>query len=131
MFQEIERALGRDLDHRKGPRTLDLDILFDDDRVSSRNQTFSFLIPGSTSDVSSLHPWSKSPRTRLHPVLHRTVTELLRVLTDQSVVRRLELPPAAATVPGRPVMLPGTTSLPREDDSVDCRDVGLEQAAPS
>ena len=33
VFQEIERALGRDLDHRKGPRTLDLDILFYDERV--------------------------------------------------------------------------------------------------
>ena len=31
--QEIERALGRDLDHRGGPRTLDLDILFYDDRI--------------------------------------------------------------------------------------------------
>ena len=31
--REIERALGRDEEHRNGPRTLDLDLLFYDNRI--------------------------------------------------------------------------------------------------
>ena len=33
MLREIERSLGRDEDHRSGPRTIDLDILFYGERV--------------------------------------------------------------------------------------------------
>src|ERR1043165_2617706 len=33
MLQEIERSLGRDDEHRSGPRTIDLDILFYGDRA--------------------------------------------------------------------------------------------------
>ena len=64
--QEIERALGRDLDHREGHghstwTSCSMTI------ASSRNQAFSFLTPGSTSAVSSLCPWSKSLRTGCTP----------------------------------------------------------------
>ena len=33
LLREIERSLGRDEDHRSGPRTIDLDILFYGERV--------------------------------------------------------------------------------------------------
>ncbi len=110
VFQEIERALGRDLDHRKGPRTLDLDILFYDDRVIKE--------PGLLIPHPRLHqrrfvlaPLVEVAPDWLHPVLHRTVTELLRVLTDQSIVRRLELP-SGSRYGSRP-----SCHAPRHDES--------------
>jgi 2-amino-4-hydroxy-6-hydroxymethyldihydropteridine diphosphokinase len=91
--REIERSLGRDEDHRHGPRTLDLDILFYGRRVINEpdmvvphprlHQRRFVLVPLADLDSS----WQ-------HPSLHRTVGELLAEATDRSAVRRLDPQPS-------------------------------------
>lgn len=92
--REIEQALGRDLDDRKGPRTLDLDILFYGNRVINEP------------DLDVPHPRLHQRRFVLvpmvdlapdwtHPQLHRTMQALLDELHDCSLVRRLNPQPSS------------------------------------
>ena len=93
VLREIERSLGRDQENRSGPRTIDLDILFYGDRVISEpdlvvphprlHQRRFVLVP-----MADLDPGF------VHPVLHRTVAELLKDCTDRAVVRRLAPQPS-------------------------------------
>ncbi len=106
--REIERSLGRDEDDRKGPRTLDLDILFYGQRVihdpdlvipHPRLQHRRFVL----APMADLDPsWE-------HPVLHQTVGELLSRLTDTAVVRRLDPQPSTRYGP-RPSCSPPSAS---------------------
>ena len=90
--REIERALGRDLENRKGPRTLDLDLLLYDDCI--RNA------PALTIPHPRLHqrrfvlaPLVELDPDRRHPVLGQSLRDLLAQLEDASVVRRLNPQP--------------------------------------
>jgi len=87
--REVERALGRDPDHREGPRTLDLDLLFYGARVITE--------PGLVVPHPRLHlrrfvlaPMVELDPGWMHPVLHRPVGDLLDRLSDPAAVRRIE-----------------------------------------
>ncbi len=86
--REIERALGRDPDHRTGPRTLDLDLLLYDDLVLTE-PTLTIPHPRLHLRRFVLAPFVEVDPERRHPLLGQSVRELLAHLTDPSVVRRL------------------------------------------
>ena len=97
VFREIERALGRDEEDRHGPRTMDLDLLFYGDQLSTD--------PGMLLPHPRLHrrrfvltPLAEIAPTWTHPVLKQTVEELLATLDDPATVRRFL--PFAGTAPG-------------------------------
>lgn len=93
VLREIERSLGRDDDHRSGPRTMDLDILFYGGRVIDE--------PGLRIPHPRLHhrrfvlaPLCELDPLLVHPVLQRTAKQLLADLTDRSEVRLLSPQPS-------------------------------------
>lgn len=88
MLQEIERALGRDEDHRSGPRTIDLDILFYGARRIDE--------PGLTIPHPRLHqrrfvlmPLNELDPLWVHPKFNQSVDQLLADTKDQSQVNLL------------------------------------------
>ncbi len=92
--REIERALGRDDDHRNGPRTLDLDLLFYDDRIINE--------PGLSVPHPRLHrrrfvlaPLAELAPDWRHPRLNTTIEELLHELDDRAAVQRLDPQPGS------------------------------------
>ena len=88
VLREIERSLDRDEDNRSGPRTIDLDILFYGQRVIQE--------PGVVIPHPRLHqrrfvlmPLSELDPLWVHPVLQKTITQLLADVKDRSEVRVL------------------------------------------
>lgn len=90
--REIERALGRDQANRKGPRTLDLDVLLYDDCVLSERD---LIVPHPRLHQRRfvLAPLVELDPDRRHPVTGQSLRELLATLADPSVVRRLDPQP--------------------------------------
>lgn len=86
--REIERSLGRDTEHRAGPRTLDLDILLYGDRTF-QEQDLTVPHPRLHLRRFVLEPLVELAPTLAHPLLKRTVSQLLTELTDAHQVRRL------------------------------------------
>ena len=86
----IERALGRDRDHAqpKGPRTIDIDILLYGDQIIDE--------PGLKIPHPAMHrrrfvlaPLAEIDAEVIHPILERSVGELLDELPADGVVRRV------------------------------------------
>ncbi len=90
--REIERALGRDSEHRGGPRTLDLDILLYGTRII-RDSSLAIPHPRFHLRRFVLTPLVELDPAWEHPGLHRTFKELLEDLADPSEVRRMAPPP--------------------------------------
>jgi 2-amino-4-hydroxy-6-hydroxymethyldihydropteridine diphosphokinase len=92
--REVEKSLGRDLDRRGGPRTIDLDILFYGSRIISE---LGLAVPHPRLHLRRfvLTPLVEIDPDWLHPVLHRTVKDLLDQLTDPAQVRRVDPAPGS------------------------------------
>lgn len=91
--REIERSLGRDPEHRSGPRTLDLDILLYGSRVIQEQE---LTVPHPRLHLRRfvLEPLVELEPTLIHPALKQTVSQLLAQLTDRHQVRRMTPQPS-------------------------------------
>lgn len=88
VLREIERSLGRDEENRSGPRTIDLDILFYGQRVIDEPD---LVVPHPRMHHRRfvLMPLSELDPLFVHPILHRTINQLLAVAEHQPEVRLL------------------------------------------
>jgi 2-amino-4-hydroxy-6-hydroxymethyldihydropteridine diphosphokinase len=88
VLREIERSLGRDENNRLGPRTIDLDILFYGQRVINEPD---LVVPHPRLHQRRfvLMPLSELDPLWMHPSRHRTITQLLAEVQDQSEVHLL------------------------------------------
>ena len=104
LCRETERGLGRDDENRNGPRTMDLDILFFGQHTIRQ------------SDLTIPHPrlhlrrFILTPMVELdpdwrHPVLNKSMFELLGQVEDSSQVRKLDVVPGSR-YPSRPACSP-------------------------
>ena len=83
---EIEQLLGRTRDSIKGPRTIDLDLLLYGDQVID-NPRLTLPHPQFHRRRFVLVPLAELCPNLGHPVIHRTITELLQETTDRSEVK--------------------------------------------
>jgi len=86
---KIENRLGRERTIKWGPRTIDLDILFYDDRVI---QEVDLVIPHSELEKRRfvLDPLSEIAPDLIHPVIKKTITELKEALeTIEQAIKKL------------------------------------------
>jgi 2-amino-4-hydroxy-6-hydroxymethyldihydropteridine diphosphokinase len=88
VLREIERSLGRDDDHRSGPRTIDLDILFYGDRLIN-DADLVVPHPRLHDRRFVLMPLNELDPLLIHPSLQRTAAQLLAEVTNPSEVRLL------------------------------------------
>lgn len=86
---EIEREMGRERIRKKGPRTVDIDILLYGDRVVN---TAELIVPHPAMTQRSfvLEPLAEIAGEVRHPVVGKTVHELLAELPAGQSVRRVE-----------------------------------------
>jgi 2-amino-4-hydroxy-6-hydroxymethyldihydropteridine diphosphokinase len=82
----VERALGRERRIPKGPRTIDIDILLYGDSVIHTTE-LDIPHPRIAERRFVLVPFGEIAPHTLHPVLKKTVAELLADTPDRSIVR--------------------------------------------
>jgi 2-amino-4-hydroxy-6-hydroxymethyldihydropteridine diphosphokinase len=86
----IEREMGRQRTQKKGPRTIDIDILlFGDTVIDSPELTIPH--PAMQQRRFVLEPLAEIAAEARHPVLGKTVGELLAVLPAGQTVRRIPI----------------------------------------
>ena len=85
---QIENDLGRQRLEKWGSRTIDIDILLYEDQIVN---TANLVIPHPYLSVRrfSLMPLSEIAPNLLHPILKKSITELLNELTDNLFVKKL------------------------------------------
>lgn len=84
----IEKKLGRVRDVPKGPRLIDIDILFYEQIILS---TSSLTLPHPQIPYRRfvLKPLNEIASSFVHPVMERTISDLLLHCTDASAVRKM------------------------------------------
>ena len=94
LCRETERGLGRDMDHRQGPRSMDLDILFFGQHQIHQSH---LTIPHPRLHLRRfiLAPMVELAPDWVHPGLHTSMKELLDHVTDTSQVNKLEIIPGS------------------------------------
>ena len=85
-FLGVEQLLGRTRDSLKGPRTIDLDLLLYGEELVN-NQRLTLPHPQLHRRRFVLVPLTELCPNLEHPVIHRTIAELLRETTDRSEVK--------------------------------------------
>jgi 2-amino-4-hydroxy-6-hydroxymethyldihydropteridine diphosphokinase len=85
---EIERQMGRRRMQRKGPRTIDIDILLCGDAILD---TPALTVPHPAMHLRRfvLEPLAEIAPAVLHPVLKKTIRQLLDALPEGQTVRRI------------------------------------------
>jgi 2-amino-4-hydroxy-6-hydroxymethyldihydropteridine diphosphokinase len=86
--QQVENRLGRKREIPKGPRTIDLDILFFHQLILDTPQ---LIVPHPAIQDRRfvLEPLEEIAPAFMHPVWNKTVSQLLHDCPDKSIVRRL------------------------------------------
>ena len=109
-LKETEASMGRDPQAaRNAPRVIDMDILFYGDRVIS-GTGLQVPHPGISERAFVLVPLSEVRPLLVHPVLGKSVEELLKELhTRKGVVKRVDLSSGLSPSPPRPPGPPATS----------------------
>lgn len=89
--QRVENELGRTREISKGPRTIDIDLLFYNDEILSTPE-LTIPHPGIPQRRFVLIPLNEIAPDFVHPQLNLTVQQLLERCPDNSVVKRFAAP---------------------------------------
>jgi 2-amino-4-hydroxy-6-hydroxymethyldihydropteridine diphosphokinase len=84
----LEQKMGRERIQKKGPRTIDIDILMFGERIVD-SPDLQIPHPAMQSRRFVLAPLAEIAPEAKHPVMKRTVRELLAELPERQVVRKL------------------------------------------
>ena len=83
---QVEQSLGRTRDKAKGPRTVDLDLLLYDNVICD-TQVLTLPHPRLHHRRFVLVPLFELAPKLIHPILNKTISELLEALEDNSEVK--------------------------------------------
>jgi 2-amino-4-hydroxy-6-hydroxymethyldihydropteridine diphosphokinase len=89
LVKRIEQKIGRIARIKKGPRTIDIDILLAEDKVIHSKE---LKIPHPSLDRRNfvLIPFSEIAPETVHPILNQTIRSILEKSSDHSVVKKVE-----------------------------------------